>query len=231
MADVLSQLALTTSSMASLFVALVLGLVGVVFYLMYNSKYPVINFLVFDRGNLRIEIRRLKGNMAVKSTLINILLDKTVFGEDVNKFTYVIWKGKKYYLARITDTGILIPIELSPSILKELNEDQKEILKWKLIDRWILTGKKQAMEFINAYTATEKTADKSNPIIIGLLANLPIILTMAIIAVVLITTLNFIAGTFQPMINTLDAISQRVSVVNNSTIVNSTTTSSTIAIG
>lgn len=230
MADALSTLALTSSSMAALFAAFVLGIAGVVFYFMFNSKYPNINFLVFDRGNVKVETRRLKGTMAIKASLPAILLDKTLFGEDITKFTSVIFKGKKYYLARITDQGILIPIDLSPSILKEESGDKKEILRWKLADRWILTGKKQAMEFVNAYSATEKTADKSNPFIVGLLANLPIILTMAIIAVVLITVLNFLAGTFQPMVNTLDVISQRVAMTANITS-NATVSSGTIAVG
>ncbi len=207
MADILASLSLSASSFFTLLIAVLLAIIGVVFYLIYNSKYPLVEIIVFDRSLIRREKRRRVGDMLVKNSLLNIAINPhRQIGENYNDFSHFYLGGKKVLIARRGEGDTLIPIDISVSITKDTKDGtEREIAIWKLNDRFLLTSKKLAMAYINSNEEIEKMLDKTNPFIVGLLTYLPLIIAVALMLVGVITVLDFMAKTFQPMVNTLDA--------------------------
>jgi hypothetical protein len=198
----------------NLVIVIILGLlagVAIAYMLMINARYPNVKIKLYDRGNEIKTHRRRIGDMLVHCGFMDLLFNTSkLFGEDIKNFDFLRIGKEKWYVARLGAASTLMPVRFNISGDSNIVED-----------KGIIIAKKLAMEYVNLIDEVNKTLDKNNPFIIGLLSVLPLAIVILLLAIIIYLVLTFFTTDAKAMIDTMKIISDQMIYLQNATASNS----------
>jgi hypothetical protein len=192
--DFLSGTMANVGDMAGLIIMIGFVAVGLIYVWMVNNRYPTIKIMAFDRGMIINTTRRRIGDMLVKAGLTDLLFNANkLIGEDIKKFQFIRRGGDKVYLAQLGAGGVLLPLQI-------------DIDNGRIYSEGLIVGRQVAMEYVNLIDEVNKTLDKTNPLIVGILTSLPLAIVVLIMVASNLSVMDFMAKQFAPMLSSMDSI-------------------------
>lgn len=193
--DFLVKILTTLAGMSSMIILLGMIVIGVAYIWIINKKYPVVKILLFDRGTVIPTERRRVGDMLVKAGIPDLMFSvEKLVGEDIKKFQFVRQGKDKIYFAQLGAGDVLLPIRI-------------DIDNSKIYNEALVTGRQVAMEYINLIDEVNKTLDKTNPLIVGILTVLPLAIVVLIMVASNLSVMDFISKQYTPLLQYMDSIS------------------------
>lgn len=147
----------------------------IIFYVIINSRYPVVVFDVIEGRRKIRTTRRLIGEKVVKDSLLEILLHgERLFGFKISEYDYYYDGDTRCYFA--TKRGEdLIPYRI--------NQEGVDIAELGM-------GREIAVRYINAIDSVKGDLDKQNPLVLALISVIPIAVLVLLTGVMFYLILN-----------------------------------------
>jgi len=99
--DKMNFLYITVSTL--LFLSFLLILIFIFFNMIkktIDASFPIVNFLIFEKGNYKIKKVRTDGNLIINNSILNILLGNIkIIGFDISKYPAIFLDQKKFFKA------------------------------------------------------------------------------------------------------------------------------------
>lgn len=182
-----------------------LGIVAMFGYSLFNQKYPIVVFRVFD-GNVETKtVRRLYGEkVAPNDIFLLIISGPKVARENIETFNYVLEKSylfglipyvEKIYLAKKVG-NLLVPLKYNPN--SDVLEGQK-----------VLTAGGLFVKYVNEIEQVEEELKEKNKLMETLYTSLPFLLFVILFGIIAFISTSLMLGKTSEIVKDFKLVAEK----------------------